>query len=82
MSNNCNLVTFLNDEYPCVEDYIRYFDASTVEGLHIFQVNFRSIQDLNKFDLFKSFLSKFPQAFDIIILSESWLEGDNGLWFT
>lgn len=43
-------------------------------GLRVFQVNFRSIIDLRRLDLFINFLSKFPDLFNIIVVGESWIE--------
>lgn len=62
----------INDEFDDVEGYSESTVATSLTGgLRVFQVNFRSIRDLRRFDLFVDFLSKFPDSFDVIIVSES-----------
>lgn len=45
-------------------------------GLRVLQLNLRSIRFLNRFDLFKFYLSRFPHVFDILVLSETWIQPD------
>lgn len=77
MNFSSNLNTLTNNEFDSTDDCVDYFSSyCNSNGFKIFQVNFRSVQDLHRLDLFKYYLSLFPYAFDIIVLSESWIQPD------
>ena len=80
MDLNLGLPVFTNDEYGDEGEYSRS-DCVRVGGLRVFQVNFRSIKDLKRFDLFVRFLIKFPGVYDIVVVGESWIDaGEVGLY--
>lgn len=69
---------FSNDTFHSVIEYcIPDKFGSKFCGLRVLQVNLRSIRLLNRFDLFQYYISKFPHAFDILVLSETWIAPDS-----
>lgn len=45
-------------------------------GLKILQINVKSIDNMARFDKFRSFISDFNTDIDIIIISETWLHSE------
>lgn len=64
----------VNESITTVDNYKGHKnDIYADNNLKLLQLNVRSLLNMNKFDLFLDFLDSFPNCFDILILSETWL---------
>ena len=68
-----------NASLPDVDSYniSDFAHFSLNKGLRLFQLNTQSINNLNRFDNLLCFIDSFKHAFDVIVLSESWLNYDD-----
>lgn len=67
----------VNETIANVDDYNGHKrDVFSDKNLKILQLNVRSILNMNKFDLFLDFLDSFPHLFDVLVISETWLNND------
>lgn len=70
---NCDLAlkSPINVYFDSVDDYSR--DLTCFEGLSIFQLNCRSIANLDRFDALKFTLGKLSFLPDVIVICETWI---------
>lgn len=66
----------INHFFMSIDDFNRHIDISCVDNLNVLQINACSIATNNSFNKFTSFIQSFDCDFDVITVSESWLNYD------